>query len=169
MWADAGKGRALLCYDYGQRELSGVISVALARVPKMNPDRSVSEKGRVIWDARPVNAHCHCSRHPPALQPRHDEVAKLILWWQLRYPGMDVLLAKKDVAEAFKWVPVRSSDARLFAADLPGSEFGASEDYHSHVQFPHVRLDWGNRQIYDVRLGRKARPCRSCPPRWAVE
>lgn len=103
-----------------------MISVALARVPKMNPDRSVSEKGRVIWDARPVNAHCHCSRHPPALQPRHDEVAKLILWWQLRYPGMDVLLAKKDVAEAFKWVPVRSSDTRLFAADLPGSEFGAS-------------------------------------------
>lgn len=126
LWADAGKGRALLCYDHGQRELSGVISVALARVPKMNPDHSVSEKGRVIWDARPVNAHCHRSRHPPALQPRHDEVAKLILWWQLRYPGMDVLLAKKDVAEAFKWVPVRSSDTRLFAADLPGSEFGAS-------------------------------------------
>ncbi|CAK9013328.1 Uncharacterized protein SCF082_LOCUS11888 [Durusdinium trenchii] len=97
LWADAGKGRALLCYDHGQRELSGVISVALARVPKMNPDRSVSEKGS---QAHPLVA---------TSVPRDGRVA-----------------GEKDVAEAFKWVPVRSSDTRLFAADLPESEFGAS-------------------------------------------
>ena len=125
LWTDAGKGRALLCFDNGQAELKGVISVALARVPKMLPDRSLSDKGRVIWDARPVNAYCHRAQHPPALQPRHDEVAKLILWWQLRFPGIDILISKKDVSDAFKWIPIRGSDTRLFAADLPGHEFGA--------------------------------------------
>ena len=124
LWRDAGKGRALLCFDQGQPELEGVISVAMARVPKMLPDRTVSSKGRVIWDATPVNHYCHKSRHPPALQPRHEEVTKLIIWWQTRYPGVPIFLAKKDVSDAFKWIPIRGPDTRLFAADLPGKEFG---------------------------------------------
>ena len=170
LWADAGKGRALLCYDHGQRELSGVISVALARVPKMNPDHSVSEKGRVIWDARPVNAHCHRSRHPPALQPRHDEVAKLILWWQLRYQGWTCCWRKRMSRRHLsgcRCAAVTQGCSLLISQGASSEPLGRLS--HSHVQFPHVRLDWGNRQIYDVRLGRKARPCRSCPPRWAVE
>ena len=125
LWKDAGKGRVLLCFDDGGEELEGVVSVAMARVPKMLPNRTISSKGRVIWDAKPVNAFCDKSRHPPALQPRHDEVARLIVWWQLRYPNTPILLSKKDVSDAFKWIPIRKEDTRLFAADLPGGEFGA--------------------------------------------
>eukprot|EP00438_Fugacium_kawagutii_P001653 Skav236324 [mRNA] locus=scaffold97:181652:191974:+ [translate_table: standard] len=125
LWKDASKGRVLLCFDDGGHELEGVISVAMARVPKMLPDRTVSDKGRVIWDAKPVNAFCHKSRHPPALQPKHDEIARLIVWWQLKYPNTPILISKKDVSDAFKWIPVRKEDTRLFAADLPGGEFGA--------------------------------------------
>ena len=81
LWKDASRGRALLCYDKGGDLLNGVISVPMARVPKMMPDRTISEKGRIIWDATPVNATCHKSRHPPALQPKHAEV------WQERLYG----------------------------------------------------------------------------------
>ena len=42
-----------------------------------------------------------------------------------RYPGVPVLLSKKDVSDAFKWIPVKSQDSRFFAADLPGGPFGA--------------------------------------------
>lgn len=126
IWVDAQKGRALLCVDAPTPELGGVISVALARVPKMNPDRTVSAKGRVIWDATPVNAFCDKANHPPALQPTHREVSRAIAWWQARLPGVEILLSKKDVSEAFKWAPIRQ-DTRLFAADLPGKEFGLSE------------------------------------------
>ena len=103
LWDDASKGRSLLCFDVGQG-LEGVVSVPMARVPKMNPDRTLSDKGRVIWDATPVNRYCHKSRHPPALQPRHQEVARAILWWKLRLPRIRILLSKKDVSEAFKWI-----------------------------------------------------------------
>eukprot|EP00438_Fugacium_kawagutii_P005313 Skav210287 [mRNA] locus=scaffold475:3020:13981:- [translate_table: standard] len=125
LWKDASRGRVLLCFDEGGDELKGVVSVAMARVPKMLPDRTVSSKGRVIWDAKPINAFCDKSRHPPALQPKHDEVARLIVWWQSRFPNTPILISKKDVSDAFKWVPVRCEDTRLFAADLPGGEFGA--------------------------------------------
>ena len=126
LWEDAAKGRSLLCYDRG-KGLDGVISVPMARVPKMNPDRSISEKGRIIWDATPINEYCHKTRHPPALQPRHQEVARAILWWRLRFPRIRILLSKKDVAEAFKWVPIRLEDSKLFAADVP-AEFTQSPE-----------------------------------------
>ncbi|CAK9060602.1 Uncharacterized protein SCF082_LOCUS31884 [Durusdinium trenchii] len=88
----------------------------------MLPDRTISSKGRVIWDAKPINEFCDKKRHPPALQPKHDEVAR---WWQTRYLNTPILVSKKDVSDAFKWIPVRGEDTRLFAADLPGGEFGA--------------------------------------------
>lgn len=53
--ADARRGRVLLCFDEGEEELDGVVCAAMARVPKMLPDRTVSSKGRVIWDAKPIN------------------------------------------------------------------------------------------------------------------
>ena len=118
LWEDAAKGRSLLCYDKGEG-LEGVISVPMARVLKMHPDRSISEKGRIIWDATPINKYCRKTRHPPALQPRHQEVARAILWWRLRFPRIRILLSKKDVAEAFKWIPIKLEDAKLFAADVP--------------------------------------------------
>ena len=122
LWKDATKGRVLICDDEeGSCLLEGVVSVPMARVPKMLPDRTVSESGRVVWDATPVNQFCGKEDYPPALQPRHNEVARAILWWKLRLPGVPILLSKKDVSDAFKWVPVRLEDSKFFASDLPGS------------------------------------------------
>lgn len=92
----------------------------------MLPDRTLSTKGRVIWDATVVNRTCAKENHPPALQPRHSEMARSILWWKQRFPFARVLLSKKDISDAFKWVPVQLDDTRLFAADLPGKDFGLS-------------------------------------------
>ena len=52
LWKDARRGRVLLCDDRSEEFLGGTLSVPLARVPKMNPDRTVSEKGRLVWDQR---------------------------------------------------------------------------------------------------------------------
>lgn len=123
LWKDAQRGRALIVEDDGGADLEGVISVPMARVPKMLPDRTLSSKGRVIWDATPVNQTCDKTNHPPALQPRHSEMARSILWWKYRFPFARILLSKKDISDAFKWVPVVNEDTRLFAADLPGNHF----------------------------------------------
>ena len=128
IWKDVSRGRVLLLTCAGDSHLlEGVVSVPLARVPKMLPNRTLSEKGRLIWDARRVNAHCDKTHYFPAAQPRHSEIARLILWWQTRFPHIPILLAKKDVSDAFKWLWIQSEDGPLFGADLPGSELGLSE------------------------------------------
>eukprot|EP00434_Breviolum_minutum_P012254 symbB.v1.2.010803.t1/scaffold712.1/size170421/2 len=48
-----------------------------------------------------------------------NEVAKRILLWKLRAPGIPVLLAKKDVAGAFRLLWVSPQDVELFAGDVP--------------------------------------------------
>ena len=123
LWKDARKGRVILCDERAGDLLSGVLNVPLARVPKMNPDRTLPEEGRTVWDRVP-NEGTDPSAHPPALQPRHWEVIRMILWWTLRLPGVPILLAKKDVAEASKWIWIDTDDVPLFSADGPGDSFG---------------------------------------------
>ena len=98
----------------------------MARVPKQLPDRTMSEKGRLIWDGTVPNMRCSKGDHPPADQPTHAELAREILWWQARFPGIPVRLAKKDVAEAFRWVPVHEADTSIFGADLEGQRWGVT-------------------------------------------
>ena len=124
LWKDARRGRVILCDDRAGDLLSGVLSVPLARVPKMNPDRTLSEEGRTVWDQRVLNEGTDPSAHPPALQPRHREVIRMILWWTLKLPGIPILLAKKDISETFKWIWTDTDDVPLFGADIPGDCFG---------------------------------------------
>ena len=39
-------------------------------------------------------------------------------------PGVRVFLAKRDVKDAFRWVPMHESDVRIFGADLDGKHWG---------------------------------------------
>ena len=52
LWKDAKRGRVLLCGKGSEPYLNGVLSSPWGRVPKMNPDRTVSSKGRLVWDAK---------------------------------------------------------------------------------------------------------------------
>lgn len=49
-------GRGLLCSAEYQEELLGILSLPQGRAPKMNPDPSVLEEGRVVHDQRQVNS-----------------------------------------------------------------------------------------------------------------
>ena len=66
-----------------------------------------------------LNGTCEPGWHPPALQPFHRQVARIILWWKARYPGLPVLLAKRDANGAFKLVWLSPEDVELFGGDLP--------------------------------------------------
>ena len=48
--------------------------------------------------------------HPPALAPRHREVARMCLWWRVHFPGIPIWLCSRE--------PVRSATrlARCCAA-----------------------------------------------------
>ena len=62
--------------------------------------------------------------HPPAAQPRHRELARLILWWKARLPGTTIRLSKLDVDSAYKVIWLCIPDVGLFATELPGGAVG---------------------------------------------
>ena len=88
-------------------------------VPKMLPDRSLSKDMRIVHDQRTVNGGTCKELHPPALQPTHRQIVRRVLFAQARFPGLPVLMSKKDVAGAFRLLWIDPADVELFAGDLP--------------------------------------------------
>ena len=78
LWKDAAKARVLICSDVSSEFLKEVVSVPMARVPKQNPDRTMSTEGRLIWDGTYPNLFCNKRDHPPADQPKHEELIREI-------------------------------------------------------------------------------------------
>ena len=101
-------------------ESSRVAESPLGRVPKQNPDRTISSEGRAINDMRLQNSKGSKFNHPPAPQPRHQSVARQSLWWHARHPGVPQRCAKRDVPRAFKWHFLRPSNVSEFAVKLAG-------------------------------------------------
>ena len=124
-WKDAAYGAALMVDPEtpGVESVltrSGVSESPLGRVPKQNPDRTVSAEGRPINDMRKRNEHGSKFNHPPAPQPRHPGVARQALWWNARHPGIPLRCAKRDVPRAFKWHFLAPRDVPEFAVRLLG-------------------------------------------------
>ena len=124
-WKDAAYGAALFV-DPEVGEVSQLLDQArvaespLGRVPKQNPDRTISAEGRPINDMRRQNDAGSKFNHPPAPQPRHHAVARQSLWWKARHPGIPQKCAKRDVPRAFKWHFLRARDVPEFAVKLAG-------------------------------------------------
>ena len=117
---DVGKHRVLVLRDDTAEELvGGVIASPFEAVDKMNPDRSIAEDKRVVHDQRSINCGTSKYYHPPALQPLHSQVARRIVWESVRCPKVPILLAKKDIAGAFRLLWVAPEDVELFAGELP--------------------------------------------------
>ena len=88
-WKDVHKGRVLIT-DKGA-PTQHVHSSPFGAVDKLLPDRTLSSDKRIVHDQREVNQWIDPRCHPPAAQPRHRQIARLILYWQLRYPRIPVL------------------------------------------------------------------------------
>jgi hypothetical protein len=130
-WKDASFGAVLLCStetsdpkinqaveDVLARD--GVAESPLGRVPKQNPDRTISVEGRPINDMRARNSHGSKYDHPPAAQPRHRAVVRQSLWWRVRHPKVPQRCAKRDVPRAFKWHFLRPRDVPEFCTRVLG-------------------------------------------------
>ena len=102
-WKDARKGRILYLTSKSEPLLNGVVGVPLGFVKEAFPDRtSSSTEGPEVVDPYEQNDDVKKEHFHPALLPRHAELARLITWYD--HPGIPILLAKKDIADAFKWL-----------------------------------------------------------------
>eukprot|EP00969_Alexandrium_andersonii_P132337 5851593-Alexandrium_andersonii.AAC.1 len=64
------RGGVLWLLDDGSVGLGDLVGSPNGRAPKMNPDRTVSSKGRVILDMRVPNLGGGTRNHPPVIQPQ---------------------------------------------------------------------------------------------------
>ena len=113
------KKQRVLVVSNNHPGLASTVSSPFETVPKMLPNRTLSTDVRLVHDQRRVNQGTDKTLHPPAAQPSHAQVARRILWLKARYPGTKVVLAKKDVAGAFRLLWVDPKDVELFGGDIP--------------------------------------------------
>ena len=123
-WKDGHWGIVLFATDATEHCTPNLVECPQGRVPKQLPDRSISSEGRPIHAMLVSNAATHKWQHPPAVQPRHRQIARKALWWSARNPGIRCTLAKLDVSRAFKWHDVDPGSCSDFGSALPGEEIG---------------------------------------------
>ena len=111
---DVKKHRALVV-DGDLKELGTTVSSPFEAVDKLLPDRSISKEKRIVHDQRTINKGTSKFWHPPALQPMHVQVARRVMWMKARFPGVPILMSKKDIAGAFRLIWVAPPDVELFA------------------------------------------------------
>ena len=123
IWKDAQKLRVVIFTGEVGHLLKGVVPVPLGWVPKTFPDRTESTtEGRIVHDPNVPNLTSPKHQYFPALMPKHSEVARTLLWWHYRLPGIPLLLSKKDVAEAFLWLWLLAESAGVFACNFHKGE-----------------------------------------------
>jgi hypothetical protein len=127
---DVARGKAFIVS--GESELAldeaGVKYYALAAVVKVGADGKAKLEHRPISDLRGTNERIWSTmmkrleivhaREPPAICSRVMHVCKQIMIVARMYPGVDVLLFKKDIDDAFKRVHVNVADATSYATVL---------------------------------------------------
>ena len=122
--------------------LGNTVSSPFEAVDKMLPDRSIAPDKRIVHDQRQVNQATSKWWHPPALQPTHQQIARRVLWHKTRFPGIDVVICKRDIAGAFRLLWLAPKDAHLFAADLPWKEEMMEQDVEgSHAEGNHEKSE----------------------------
>ena len=174
IWKDIVKMRVLVV-PAGEPLLGNVVSSPFDAVDKMLPDRSVAPDKRIVHDQRAINAGTHKEWHPPAIQPKHEQIARMVLRQKAKLPGIQILMSKKDIAGAFRLLWVDPRDVELFAGDLPwvpeemeGNEPADGEDMTvvylvSSFGFsgsPGEWTAWGKSTEEFLRAHRPARPRR---------
>ena len=124
VWKDIRKARVLVAWDRGQPQFGNTSSAPLNAVEKHEVDGSISDEIRVIHDQTGQNEACDKADHPPA------NLARQILWCKCKYPGLPVLLAKRDIDGACRLLWVKPADAEMFATDLPFDAASMEEAGH---------------------------------------
>jgi hypothetical protein len=111
-------------------------------------DVTLSSKGRVIWDAKPVNEFCDKGRHPPALQPKHDEVARLMVWWQTRYPNTPILIPKRTCRTLSSGSQSGKGHSPVRCRSPRRRVRGPRKEHHGALRQPDLWMDRSSRRVH---------------------
>ena len=107
LWEDVAKGRLMIFAEKSEPYTGNLMGSKLAYVLQKDATNPDTVKTRYIRDPRnEVNDRLANGRHPQCIIPRHQNVARRVLYWKRRYPTIPILISKRDAKGAFKLVPV---------------------------------------------------------------
>jgi len=127
MGTETRRGRTVVVPTHLLKHSNGRSSPYPA-VGKMKPDLSDSSGKSIVHDPRGVNAEFDSANLPPAIRPRHRQLAQLILYFRSRCPGTPVLISRTDASGAFQLSWLRPEDPGLFAEKLPWNVADLTEE-----------------------------------------
>ena len=123
----------VLVFDRGRDKdlLADVVCSSQARVPKYDHHGREKAKGRQVHnlseaDGESVNAKTDTHRYPGVFLPTVADIVRMILYYKQRFPGVPVLIAKRDVEGAYKREPLESKGARFMGTRLGKYTFVAT-------------------------------------------
>ena len=79
--------------------MDDVLSSPFNAVDKLLPDRTIATDKSIVHDQRGVNLLTDKELHPPAIQPKREQIARLVLWNKARAPKVPILMSKKDIVQ----------------------------------------------------------------------
>ena len=107
LWEDVLEGRMFSITVDSDPYMGNLMESKLAAVVQKDVANPLKNKVRYISDPMlEVNERMCKFRHPKCVVPRHANVARRILFWHRRYPGVPVVISKRDAKGAFKLIPV---------------------------------------------------------------
>ena len=106
MWEDVNEGFLFICHKSAVPEQEMIFPTCTGTVTKKNPDRTISEKLRIISDLRRVNLALRKEELFPVMTPTIHQIATRIIQLKRRFPDTEILLNKRDIAKAFKLIPI---------------------------------------------------------------
>ena len=107
LWEDVLKGRLMLFTVRSEPFTGNLMESKLAYATQRDATDPERTKTRYISDPRnEVNERIDNDNRPQCVIPRHQNVARMVLYWKLRYPTIPILIWKRDVKGAFKLIPI---------------------------------------------------------------
>lgn len=101
LWEDLVEGRLMVFTVDSEPWTDELMESRLAFVTQTDATNPDQQKARYISDPRvEINHRIDTDRHPRCIVPRQQNVARRILYWQRGYPGVEMLLCKRDVEGA---------------------------------------------------------------------
>ena len=128
LWKDVVAGRMFICTAKIIGSDPKVLVSPSTLVPKRLPDRTMSSEKRLIADLRSANNYTRKEYYHATTVPNVATLAKRVEMLKIRFPGKNLVCAKRDIDSAFRRINLHPDASIIMCTEVIGSELGLPDD-----------------------------------------
>ena len=128
LWGDVQDGSFFSRHRESIPKNEFVAAPSTGAAPKKNPDRKISAKVRIISDLGRVNLSHGKTEVFPVTTPTIEEICTRITSLQRLFPDVKIEMAKRDIARAFKLIPVHPCLMAVLCRAFSAEESNTTRD-----------------------------------------